>query len=431
MLEYVETDYKHLPLVFADGNSVILRDGNSGAFTQMTRPYIYHAKGMQQLKNFAGQSLANELENLVQHKFMVAKEALPDEQSYLDAYTNIQIANTLVFKAFKDNDPNIPIMNPIREVNRVPIPPEVTNSFTLADQLAQSILGSYDASLGINDNQLSGTAIVEGATQSNSAAMPYIVGFMQAWSQVANICVELFPLYYITPRTIPIVNSDGSRSYQQINQDNMPSFDYDENVLQVKIEAGVNFSVQKSRALNQIIQMTQASPMFAAFINAKGLKIILDNFEINGIDELKFLADQWMQEQQQQQQQQMQMQQQQMQNNPLLLKAQNEKMKVQAEMQKTQANHQIEVARVQIDKQEADTNFLKVMADMRQAKVESAIEIDKADAEKARAAADMTMKGHDMHLKRIDQMHSHLMDVANFQHEVKQANKEVKHEKAE
>ena len=215
VLEYVETDYTSLPIVFVDGNSVLIRAGtNQGSFIQMTRPYIYHLKGLQQLKNFAGQTLANELENLVQHKFKVAKESLPDEQSYLDAYTNIQIANTLVYKAFKDNDPKQPVPPPM-EIQRVPPPAEVISTFTLVDQMAQSILGSYDASLGINDNQLSGTAIVEGATQSNAAAMPYIVGFLQALSQVARIVVELIPKYYVTPRTIPIINSDGERNIER------------------------------------------------------------------------------------------------------------------------------------------------------------------------------------------------------------------------
>jgi len=52
----------------------------------MTRPYVYHAKGAQKLKNFAGITLANEMENIVQHKFMIAKEALPKEQDWLAAY---------------------------------------------------------------------------------------------------------------------------------------------------------------------------------------------------------------------------------------------------------------------------------------------------------------------------------------------------------
>src|ERR1017187_2398863 len=287
IIDYIETDYSALPIVFVDGNSILIRQGtNHGAFIQMTRPYIYHLKGLQQLKNFAGQSLANELENLVQHKFKVAKESLPDEQSYLDAYTNIQIANTLVYKAFKDNDPKQPVPPPM-EIQRIPIPPEVINSFTMVDQMSQSILGSYDASLGINDNQLSGTAIVEGASQSNAAAMPYVVGFMQALTQVANIIVGLLPKYYVTPRTIPVVDDDGMRTYKEINKPNQLFMNYDENSLSVKVEAGVNFAIQKARSLNQMIQMSQAMPIFGQFMNSKGLKILIDNLEMQGQEKLK------------------------------------------------------------------------------------------------------------------------------------------------
>lgn len=403
VISYKETNYKKLPIVYVDGNSVVLRNGNSGAFIQKTRPYVYHAKGMQQLKNFAGQTLANELENMVQHKFKVAKESLPDEQTYLDAYTNIQLANTLVYKAFSENDPSKPVPAP-QEIQRIPAPPEVVNTFTITDQMAQSILGSYDASLGINDNQLSGTAIVEGATQSNAAAMPYIVSFMQSLTQVANIIVDLMPKYYVTARTIPVVMEDGSRDYKRINDNGAVSMNYDSNALDVKVEAGINFSVQKAKGLSQIIAMTQASPIFAQFINTKGLKIILDYFDIEGIEKLKELADEFMQEQAQQAQMQMQQQQQAMQNNPAMLKVQNDRMKIQAESQQKQVENQLRAAEVSIDKQNANTDFVKVLMEMNQHKAEMQAEEDKADAEKTRAHVDLALRATDM-------MHSHRMDI--------------------
>lgn len=424
VLEYVETDYPALPIVFVDGNSILIRAGtNQGSFIQMTRPYVYHLKGLQQLKNFAGQTLANELENLVQHKFKVAKESLPDEQSYLDAYTNIQIANTLVYKAFKDNDPKQAVPAPM-EIQRVPPPTEVISTFTLVDQMAQSILGSYDASLGINNNQLSGTAIVEGATQSNAAAMPYIVGFLQALSQVARIVVDMIPKYYVTPRTLPIVNDDGERDYQTVNQPGSLYLNYDENALSVKVEAGVNFAVQKARSLNQIVEMSQAMPVFGQFMNAKGLKVLIDNFEIHGVEQLKELADEFMQEMAQQQQMQQQMQQQQMQNNPMMLKMKNEQVKLQMEDKQNQVENQIKSASLAIDKQQADTDFLRVLAEMHSAKAQNMAQMAKAQAEETRAAVDLAIKHHDM-------KHSHLMDhaehhlnVVELHHDMKQSEKE-------
>lgn len=439
VLEYKTTDFSSLPIIFVDGNSVVIREGtNQGSFIQMTRPYIYNLKGLQQLKNFAGQTLGAELENLVQHKFKVAKESLPDEQSYLDAYTNIQLANTLVYKAFKDNDPKQPVPPPM-EIQRVPAPPEVMGTFTMIDQMAQGILGSYDAALGINDNQLSGTAIVEGASQSNAAAMPFIVGFMQALSQVARLITDMIPKYYKTPRTIPVTREDGSKDYVKINQQDGVYMNYDENALNVKVEAGVNFSIQKARALQQIMMMSQASPIFAQFINTKGLKIILDNFEINGIEQLKELADEFEMEMKQQQEQQQQMAQMQMQNDPNMIKAKNEQMKIQIQAQQNQADNEIKAAQVGIDKQKADTDFLKVLTEMHSAKADMEATMAKAEAEETRAAVDLAIKHADMkhshkmhevevHLDTIDKAHSHMLDKAKLQHEMQQAKKENRNE---
>ncbi len=296
VLDYEETDYKYFPLIFVDGNSILIKDEASNSVRQMTRPYLYHTKGAQKLKNFAGQTLGAELENMVQHKFMVAKESIPNEEEYREAYDNMQIARTFVYNAYSDLNPEQSIPPP-REIVRPDTPAVIPNTFAMMDQLFQTILGSFDASLGINDNQLSGIAIVEGATQSNSAAMPYVVGFMQAFSQLAKSYVDLMPKYYKTPRTIPIVGMDGKRTYQVINDPNHPenvSFNYDENALQVKVEAGVSFSVQKNKALQQIIALSQASPLFAQFMAAEGLDILLDNIEFRGVDVVKQKADAWM-----------------------------------------------------------------------------------------------------------------------------------------
>jgi hypothetical protein len=417
VLEYVETNYPALPIIFVDGNSIVIRQGTQqGAFIQMTRPYIYHLKGLQQLKNFAGQTLANELENLVQHKFKVAKESLPDEQPYLDAYTNIQIANTLIYKAFKDNDPKQPVPPPM-EIQRVPPPSEVISTFTLVDQMAQSILGSYDASLGINDNQLSGTAIVEGATQSNAAAMPYIVGFLQALSQVARIIVELIPKYYVTPRTIPVVNEDGSKDYKKINQQGGVFLNYDENSLSVKVEAGVNFAVQKARCQQQIIATSQAMPIFGQFMNAKGLKVLVNNLEVEGQEELRELANEFMEELKQQQQQQMEMQKEASQNNPAMMKAKNDQMKMQLDAQQDQAENQIKAAQVAVSKQEADTNFMKVLADVNMAKAQMMVASEKAHAEETRAAVDLAIKHADM-------KHTHVMNQKELEHTISESKRD-------
>ena len=421
VMDYIETDYTMFPLVFFDGNSIMIRNPKtSGAVQQIIRPYVYHAKGAQKLKNFAGICLANELENMVQHKFLIAKEALPKEQDWLQAYKDVQKPNNMVFNAFFEQDPTQPIPTPIREVQRVPAPPEIMAAFTGSDSLIQNILGSYDASLGINDNQLSGVAIVEAATQSNSAAMPYIVGFLQGLQRIAEIIIDLIPKYYKTPRTIPVMGVDGKADYQKINQDQGVSMFYDTNVLNVKVEAGVSFQIQKSRALQQIIALQSSSQPFAQFMNEKGLNVLLDNIEIRGIDQLKLMVEDWQQEQAKMKQMAMEQQQQQMQNNPLVIRNQIEMGKLQQKSQESQQKGMIAQGQLQLDMERLKQDQMKVLADMKMAEDNSMTQRIKAESERFSKQVELAMKQKDMvhgHFKEAIETH-HNINLANRQHEL-------------
>lgn len=388
VLDVVKTNYKHLPLVFVDGNSVQLREENNGPTSQMTRPFVYHAKGIQKLKNFSGQTLANELENMIMHKFKVAIESIPED--YQDAYDNVQQASVLMYNAFKEDNPT-QALPPPQEIHRIPTPPEVTNTFKLSDEITQAILGSYDAQLGINGNQLSGVAMRQGAMQSNAAAMPYIMGFIKGLNRVAQIIIDLIPKYYVTPRSLPILQPDGKRSYEVINKSGNIFMNYEPNSLQVRVSAGVNFAVQKQVALEQIIQMMQASPLFNRFINEDGLELLLANLDIKGIEELKQMAGQFMDRLKQEQQQAKQAQAQQTQQNPLEVKKEIEYAKIAQKQQEAMAESATATAKVAIDKQKADTEFMKVLATIQNDEQRQLLQKEKVDAENARSAVDMAI----------------------------------------
>jgi len=392
VLEHVETDYRFLPLIFADGNSTLVKTPKNGNVRQVTRPYVYHAKDSQRLKNWAGISLANEIENTIQHKFMVAKEALPKEEDYLTAYKDVQKANVLVYNALFEENPDQPIPNPIREIQRNPAPPEIAQAFVGADSLIQNILGSYDASLGINNNQLSGLAIVEAATQSNAAAMPYIVGFMQAYQRAAELYVDLLPKYYTTPRTLPIVDDEGKRAYVKINQEDGFNMFYDANALNVIVKAGASFTVQKSRTIMMVKEMMGMSPLFAQFIAEKGLNFVLDNMEGKGIEELKALVSGWVQEYEQQKQQAMQQQQSEAMNNPIAAKNQLAAQKMQMDAAKSQQQFMVDMAKLK-----ADQN--KILSDIERDKEKNAVQLVKAQTERFAKQVDLSLKSRDMHHK--------------------------------
>ena len=407
VLSHEETCYKFLPLVFIDGNSVIIRENEDGASMQMTRPFVYHAKGVQQLKNFSGQTVAAEIENMVQHKFMVAVESIPED--YADAYKNVQQASTLVYNAFYKDNPEQPLPPP-REVQRSPTPDIVNLTFMGTDQVTQTILGTYDSILGTNDKQISGVAIQQGAMQSNAAAIPYLQGYIRGLNRIAHIVVDLIPKFYVTPRSLPVKAPDGKRSYQIINHPNHPDsvdFSYNPNSLQIKVEAGVSSAVQKQVALDQIIRMMQSSQLFAEFINTMGLETILDNMDIRGIEGLKAQAVQFMKQLQEQKAQQAQ------QGNPeeTAMREQTEAIKeiemakIQQQQQKQEGELAIQAAKVANEKTLTDVKFMQIMAQINQNQTKLGIEQEKVDSENARTAIEQAMQHVQELRKNVEDNH--------------------------
>jgi hypothetical protein len=400
ILEHKPTNFSMLPLVFFDGNSVIVREDQNSAAEQVIRPYVYNARDTQRMKNFAGQTLCNEIEGMVQHKWTAPVEGIPDNDDYKKAYTQPQKANIVLYNQFLDGDPNVPL-NPPREIQRIPIPPEITNTFTMADQTVQVILGSYDAALGANENDISGIAIMQGAMHSNAAAMPYTMGFIEGWARCGEIYLNLLPKYFVTPRTIPIMLPNGKRDFYEVNKDGNIKFDYDVSALEVSIEPGVNFAVQKQIALKTIEHLMNISERFKAFMEQNGLEVLLENIDIKGIDKLRFMAQKWMQEEQEQAQQAKEAAKDNLTPDQIAkAQLQIEGQKVQNEKEQSQLEARVEMAKVSsteaVKNKEADIKFLEVMSKVQGADLDRALQQEKVDAEKSRTAVDMatTLSSH-------------------------------------
>lgn len=396
VFDYKETDYTYLPHIFVDGDSAILQEGVSGNTYQFTKPYIYHARGVQDLKNFSGQCLGNYLENLIMHKFIVKKESIPQEEEYLDALNDMQHANTIVVNAYSENNPDKPIPEPIREVVNVPAPPEVMGAFSQMDQASQMTLGTFDSALGINNNQLSGVSIIESATQSNACAFPYLVGYLQAETQAANIIVDLIPKRINSSQSLPIASNEGKRSYEPVNGPNQPMLNYGEHALQVEVSAGVNYAIAKNKALQQIFAMMQASPTAAEFFATEGFPQILDNMEFHGSDIVKEKAEKWLEQKRQQPPQ----------PSPEQLKMQSEQAKLQQKNQELQVKQQMHQSQLQIDIAKLQQDQMKVMADLK-------LSQDENFRQEKRAHIEHASKLQDMHLKHKDIEHRHNIDHHN------------------
>ena len=417
ILSHEETSYPMLPLVFFDGNSVMLTNEQGGQTVQMTRPYIYNAQVVQRLNNFTGQTEAAEIEDMQIHKYMIPVTGIP--QAYEKIYQNPQIAAVLAYNQYDPKNPSIQL-NPPQVIPRIPTPPLVNETFVGSDATTQAILGSYDAILGINEKQISGVAIQQGAMQSNAAAIPYLVGYVKGMQRCAEIVIHLLPIFYATPRSIPIRLANGKRDYQIINapypkedkqakmlqkaqemgmgnqmesqqdeesesdeMENAIMFNYDPQDLNVRVEPGVNAAIQKQVAVEQLTKMMEVSPTFAEFMNRQGLPTLLDNLDIQGIEGLKEMAEQF--------QAQMEAERQQAAGQPgdVDKMVQAEMMKAQLEHesrdQKTQVDMALGIAKAAVSKEEAETKRLELELKAHEANVRLGMERENAAS---KAAAD-------------------------------------------
>ncbi len=405
IIEQKDTLFKYNNIIFVDGDSVIIQDEDNANMEQFTKPYVYHAEGLQRLTNFTGQVIGNDFENMVQHKFMIAEEALPTQEEAQDAWNEPQKAQLLVHKAFSDINPDKPLPIP-QAVNRVGLPPEVLATFNSSMQMLQNILGSYDASLAQNEQQISGVAIVEAATLSNAAAMPYVVNYMQSLTTLANGVVDLLPKLNKRARVLPIIRKDGTKDEVKINQKDGIYLNYDSNHLQVKVEAGVNFAISKNKALQQLTLLMKISPEFAEFMNDVGLETLLDNIEFRNSDLLRSKVKQWQEMKKKQKAQQpdpevikaeamkQQAQNQQQQLQIVQGQLQNEVQKTQLKGEEISSKATLETEKLLIEKEKVDNERLEIMQKAGESQDKLMTGLAKAEAEEVRARADLGLKAH-------------------------------------
>lgn len=424
VLEFDKTDYSEPNIVFFDGNSKFLKNSGdtSASINLFTRPYIYFIQDIQRLVNLAGQTLACELENMTMHKMVIAEESLPTQPEFMDAYTDVQTPSNYVWKS-KDDETGEPNPEP-KPVQRTPTPPEVTNTFNGSIQMFQNILGTYDAELGVQNKDLSGVAIVEGATQSNAAAMPYLISHMQSLTQVGRLIVHLMAKHYVDGRTIPIMKKDGKTEHVAINTQGGFPLNFSPESLKIIIEAGPNFSIARARAFDQMIGLMKVMPKFQAFMDDEGTEELLNNLEFEGVDMLKKKFEEWEQEQEQKPQQ----------PSPDQIDAQTKMMNAQTNQQKLklqaadmqekkQQNHIDSIMRaieLEENAKKNATERLQVMVNAGESAAEIHSQLQKSLAEEDRTRAEMAVDiGHLMLDKqRLD--HDQMADALRLQKELKE-----------
>lgn len=377
IIEVKDTEYPGLPLIFFDGDSVFIHQ------KQITRPYAHNAFDAQRAKNIIASTLLDEIQNMRRTTLIIDERAIPSSDAFRQPYINPdRVYGSYVYTGVDKNNNPIPPPTPLQ---RTAIPPEISNTFQMMDPLIQSELGAYDAALGIQGNNLSGKALIAGATNSNAAAKPYVMNFIASMNQVARMLIAMIPKYYITPRTIPIIDEQGKRSYQRINDPLHPNnvqLDYSPNDLNVYVSEGVSFHAQKQESLQTMVQLAQALPGMTQLLSGPGLPTVLDNLDIRGGATLKTMAEEQIKNQQQAAQAAA--------NQP---QPPNQAQLKMAELQMNNANKQ---KQFQIDEKNLQLQEKELIVKLLLARQDAQSTLQRSQTEHERAQADLE-------IKRIDQ----------------------------
>lgn len=445
VLRYEETDFEMLPLVFVDGNSVTAEDSTNNQLEQVTRSYIYNAIDAQKVKNFAGQSLAQELETMIMHKIMVSTQAIPEDKEFQRAYTNYQKPNTIVWNEFYKGNPDAKVTPP-QIIPRTQTPSVIMETFVMMDKLIQMALGDYDAQVVMQSQAMSGVGQDKAMMNTSDAAGPWFIGFIAGQERIAQIMVNLIPKIWRTPRSIPIRKPDGSRDYRIINDQEQPNaimMGYDPESMMVRIEPGPTIATQKQVAMKQITEVMKVSPIINEYFSTEGAPIIMDNMDFEGSDRAKAGFEPFMQnkkksmaEQSQQQKQAQQIALQKlmaeagasqataqakiMDSQTKAMQAHNQETQFVAEyMQQDQQNERefkLDVGELVIKNKEADAEVMKTKLALQTAQVDQLLKAEQVDAENARTQVDMMVQ-------LADHLHGREMDLESLELDKKSATK--------
>jgi hypothetical protein len=186
-----------------------------------------------------------------------------------------------------------------------------------------------------------------------------------------------------------------------INQPGGVMIDFEPGAFKIKISAGVSFGLQQSRALQQVIALSNAIPSLGQFINDACGDLVLDNVEMRNAETMKVRWEEYSQQQAEMKQKAMEMQSQQ----PKI-----DQQMVQIAAQQVQSENQVGMAKVQqaarseemksaakmaeleMDNKKLQVEIAKILAELSIAETKVGIEQQKADDERINKVIDAAIK---------------------------------------
>ena len=151
----------------------------------------------------------------------------------------------------------------------------------------KSTTGIYSASLGEQDNEKSGRAILAQQRKGDTANFAYIDNIARAIKWTGRIIIDLIPKIYDAARVVSVMGSDGSKKLERINQmvmqkGELKNIDLTTGKYDLVVTQGASYATKRIEALNSMVEIARVNP---AIMQVAG-DLIIKAMDWDGADEI-------------------------------------------------------------------------------------------------------------------------------------------------
>ena len=151
----------------------------------------------------------------------------------------------------------------------------------------KSTTGIFSASLGEQDNEKSGRAILAQQRKGDTANFAYIDNIARAIKWTGKIIIDLIPKIYDAARVVSVMGSDGSKKLERINQVVMQkgepkNIDLTTGKYDLVVTQGASYATKRIEALNSMVEIARVNP---AIMEIAG-DLIIKAMDWDGADEI-------------------------------------------------------------------------------------------------------------------------------------------------
>ncbi len=198
-----------IPVFLVAGREVIV-DGMH-KMVSMIRPM----KDSQRVYNYTRSSQVERLSLAPKNPYIAAEESITPQQKKLWDTANVKNYSVLKYKAYDDQGRPLPAP---RRTDPISTDPALTEEAMITTNELKAVTGKYDPSVGKNQGDQSGKAIIALQDQGDTATYDFIANRNVAIEHCMRVLVDLIPYYYDTARQIMIVNGEDKQELVTINQ---------------------------------------------------------------------------------------------------------------------------------------------------------------------------------------------------------------------